>query len=834
MELKEYQIKTLERVKNYLTLLSEWKKKAEENPDFEIDFPAKAWEKVGLFSVYLPKKNGLEKPLPNFCLKIPTGGGKTLLAVKAIDLINQNYLKKQTGLVLWVVPTSQIYNQTLKSLKDKDHPYRQHLDIASGGRTLIKEKNEHFTPQDLEENLVILVLMLQSSSRQSKEQLKVFKDNGFNDFFPLEDDIEGQLKVLKMVPNLDVFGEKDGFWGNQIKTSLGNVLRLCNPLMILDEGHKTYSPIAQDTLKNLNPSIIVELSATPLERSNILVDIPGMDLLREEMIKLDLHIINKVDTDWKNTMYASVERRNSLEEKALLYDSNTNNYIRPINVIQVERTGKEQRQSGLIHSEDVKEYLIKTVGIPEEQIAIKTSEKDELKEVDDIGGLLSRDCHIRYIITKQALQEGWDCPFAYVLTILTSPTSQNALTQLVGRILRQPYAKKTGIKELDESYVYCFQQKANLLLDNIKRGFENEGLGDLYSRVSTDDGFDEDKIEEKTYEVREKFKQAAKEVILPIFLINDHGKWRKVNYESDLVSKIIWESVDLKPLFSLFLSKTEEKDIEQIATLVEDRKKVMESVEVRKLREGAARADLTFLTHQLNDIVLSPWITFEIGKKVIGCLTEKYGEKMVLNNFVFIVEEIKKHLIKEKDRLSEMLFRDYIENGTLRFLVIGKEFGYKLPPTSTIKNIDTPLLKGSNLVQKSLFEVVADKNFNETEKSVAFYLEDQDKLLFWYRNTARQDYAIQGWRKQKVYADFIFTTTVNEKSIDKIYVAETKGKHLLGNEDSEYKENLFDLCNSMAKERRIDELGLSMKEKELSFEFIGEDEWKQRLNAILA
>ncbi len=81
-------------------------------------------------------------------------------------------------------------------------------------------------------------------------------------------------------------------------------------------------------------------------------------------------------------------------------------HIRPICLIQVERTGKEQRGTRYIHSEDVREHLIKTVGIPKEQVAVKTSEKDELKEVDDIGGLMNPDCQIRFIITKQALAGG--------------------------------------------------------------------------------------------------------------------------------------------------------------------------------------------------------------------------------------------------------------------------------------------------------------------------------------------------------------------------------------------------------------------------------------------
>ena len=144
MELKEYQIRALSEVKTYFELLADWRGKAEQTPDFEIDFPAKAWEKAGIWRSYKPRKNGIGQALPNFCLKIPTGGGKTFLAVKMIDLVNMVYRKKKTGLVLWIVPTTQIYRQTIQSLKDRDHPYRQHLDIASGGRTVILERPTAF------------------------------------------------------------------------------------------------------------------------------------------------------------------------------------------------------------------------------------------------------------------------------------------------------------------------------------------------------------------------------------------------------------------------------------------------------------------------------------------------------------------------------------------------------------------------------------------------------------------------------------------------------------------------------------------------------------------
>ena len=190
----------------------------------------------------------------------------------------------------------------------------------------------------------------------------------------------------------------------------------------------------------MNPCLIVELSATP-SQSNILVDIAGRELHHEEMIKLDLHVTNKQSPDWKDTLLAGVNQRNVLEEKAKEYEANSGINIRPICLIQVERTGKDQEDGKWIHSEQVREHLTKDVGIQPDEIAVKTSEKDELKEVDDIGGLLTRDCKIRYIITKLALQEGWDCSFAYVLVILTNPSSKNSLTQLVGRILRQPFSR---------------------------------------------------------------------------------------------------------------------------------------------------------------------------------------------------------------------------------------------------------------------------------------------------------------------------------------------------------------------------------------------------------
>lgn len=834
MELKEYQQKSLAQVKQYLGLLDEWRKKALENPELEIDFPEKAWEKAGMDNGYHSRKNGLGQPLPNFCLKIPTGGGKTFLAVKAIDLINTIYRKRQHGLILWIVPTNQIYKQTIQSLRNREHPYRQHLDIASGGRTIILEKISRFSPMDVEENLVVLMLMLPSASRQNKETLRMFRDSGgFQQFFPAEDDLVAQRALLEQIPNLDFYGSETGFWGRQIKTSLGNTLRLLSPVIILDEGHKAYGEIAQSTLRGFNPLLILELSATPPEASNILVDIPGIELNREEMIKLDLHVTNKASPDWKDTLLASVAKRNVLEEKAKEYEANTGNYIRPICLIQVERTGREQRGGRFIHSEDVREHLIKTVGIPEDEVAVTSAELKEIEGKD----LFSPDCPIRYIITKQALQEGWDCAFAYVLAVLTNPTSQNALTQLVGRILRQPRARKTKIQELDESYVFTFQQRAVDLLTTIKKGFEREGLGDLAGRIVEDEMLDrEGETEEKIYEIREKFKKAASRTMLPVFLMTENGKWRRVNYDMDIASRVPWGKVNFKSIFSLKLSPTEKRNVEVAVGLSEDVRELIEQRNITRTNDGGLRLDSVFLTRHLIDIVPNPWTAHEFGERVLSRLRAGNTEELVLNNFVFIIEELRKHLLLEKDRLAKEVFDGLIKDGALKFMIIGDDLGFRFPKKIKVKLSSRTLTRSDGQpLQRSLFEFVPDEELNETEQAVAWYLEEQEQMFFWYRNVARRDYAIQGWRKHKIYPDFIFTTADEEKENDhnKVFVVETKGTHLK-NEDTEYKKSVLEACNKLAQQKTLGELDLAFKDIPIRFEVIFEDEWRRKLDTILA
>ncbi|MDD3773577.1 MAG: DEAD/DEAH box helicase family protein, partial [Weeksellaceae bacterium] len=689
MKLKHYQEKVLKELKDYLGALADAKKEFEEIAELKphlakhINFPKEAWEKSTGRLVYNSKTNGLNEPLPDIYLKVPTGGGKTLLACHAIDNIQKMYLKHQTGLVLWIVPSTQIYRQTVKSLKNREHPYRQVLDISSGGRTLIKEKTELFNRLDTEENLVILLLMLPSANRQNKETLKVFRDQGgFTDFFPREDDFEGHKKLKGLIPNLDCFTTEMEVFGTQIKTSLGNTLKVLKPLVIIDEGHRAYAEQARNTIRNFNPSFILELSATPPPNSNELVKITGRELHEEEMIKLDIHLTNKTSLDWQDTMLASLEKRNYLEQKTKEYEQNTGEYIRPICLIQVERTGRDQRDTQYIHAEDAKEYLIKKCNVPESHIAIKSSEKDDIEGID----LFAKDCDIRYIITKQALQEGWDCSFAYLLTVLTNPSSATGITQLVGRILRQPFARKTKIKDLDECYVFTFRQNARTLVSEIKSGLEDEGLGDIAGRIVSDEaGTDTGGLKDREIHYRSGFKKYEGKIYLPKFVIQEEQSWRDIMFEADILRWINWNDITIDEIENLSLQNKLSQEQEIVLGLSNEEKELLKETG-RAERTGTLEIDLVFLSRQLAELIPNPWYGYEIGKKAIVILQSKYDRETVASNFIFIIEELKKIVEKERNRLSEQVFRKMVAERKLCFFLITDKGGFVLPSRIKVKS----------------------------------------------------------------------------------------------------------------------------------------------------
>jgi type III restriction enzyme len=432
MQLKEYQQGVLRKVDHYLATLREKRERTaraaevlrEQGIDAPLDdYCKQAWDHLNrdgslphlmvngqmTIAPWLARTDGLERPIPNICLKVPTGGGKTLLATASVERIQTDYFGRQHGLVLWVVPSEAIYRQTWKQLANREHPYRQMLERASGGRVKLLEKADAFTRRDVEGQLCVMLLMLPSAARslKAKETLRMFRDSGrFPSFFPIEDDGPANAQLVEEVPNLDcndlvesmTLGGAD-FDSLSVKQSLGNVLKLLRPLIVVDEGHRAYSETSKKTLCGFNPRFILELSATPntnnQHQSNVLVNVPGTDLKDEEMIKLPIEIVNDDSGGWKHVLSLAHHKQSALETQCKAFQSESGRYIRPIVLVRVERTGKEQRDAGHIHAEDAREHLRDHLGVEEDRIRLKTSGSDELGDDD----LLDSSSPVRFIIT---------------------------------------------------------------------------------------------------------------------------------------------------------------------------------------------------------------------------------------------------------------------------------------------------------------------------------------------------------------------------------------------------------------------------------------------------
>ena len=836
MYLKNYQIKVVDVLKKYFSAAD--KKKAEITPVLkqfpnlkgQLDWVRATFEELSLPYLDNNAKTGIGETYPRLVIKVPTGGGKTLLAVETIREYQTLFAKRKTGLVVWIVPSETIYTQTIKKLKDRSESLRQLLDQCSGGNTLIVEKGQKLTEQDLQDNLVILFVMIQSISRaNAKEALKVFQDSGgYESFFPPDNRYDLHKQLIEQVPNLDVFSGTDSAMP-QIRTSLGNAIRLTNPLILIDEIHKVFSDQARSTIDNLNPSFVMGFSATPKLGMNIIVNISGLELKDEDMIKLDLHInppVSRLENDWKGMLKEIVKHRTQLENSALKLKDDEGTYIRPIALIQVERTGKEQRTGAFVHSLDVREELIEQ-GINADEIAIKTSSQNDIEDID----LFSRNVPIRYIITRDALREGWDCSYAYILGIIPNVNSNSGLTQLVGRILRQPYAKKTKIKELNESYVYYVKGGTQNILEQIAEGFKSEGLEDLISKVKISNNSEVNKT--KIVKIKKDYNKLYKSAFyLPMWLIIDGSKKRRFSYDIDIKPYLNFDLFQLSDDFikkiqaSLSDENTERKAF--IVTLNDESKTVItgETIAV----ETISSFSLSYISRRFTEVISNPFLARKIANKVLTHFEEQIGSESLFNHFGYLVSEVVKELNKERIVQEEKIFKKHIADKILVLAVSdNEEIGYSIPDTDTITVNTIP-----SSYKYYLYDDVDISMMNNLEKSVGDILDRQEKILWWFRNKVSKGwYAIQGWQKYKIRPDFIAAKKKEDGSLELVYVIESKGEMLVGNSDTTYKDDVMKEMNKQQVNIYQEELPLGKLNESVKYYLIAQNEEEVELKQLM-
>lgn len=729
MELKRYQKTTLETLDQFL----------------------KELHKAGLKYAFM----GItEKPyhadafgeVPFVCIKIPTGGGKTLVGCHAVEKIMSGALqnKLDRGIVLWFTPSEAIKTQTLRKFKDRKDPHRRVLDEVFDNSVKIFSNEEALSIRkaDVADNLCVVVASLEAFRKEKtlQNKYKVYQENG------------ALLDHFEHIEELD-FLERDS--EGTVINSLANLVRLSNPLVVIDEGHKTATKLSIDFLKDLNPSFIVEYTATPRDNSNILVEVHASELKDEQMVKIP--IVLESAAQWQNALIRGIEKRIELEKDAKKIRGE---YIRPIALLQAQPKNKD---GNTITVEHIKDFLLERK-ISADEIAIKTSEKNELEGVD----LFDKKCPIRYIITVNALAEGWDCSFAYILVSVANLGSKIAVEQIIGRIIRLPYAKKKANEDFNRSYVFASARNFNEAASQIISGLETNG----YSKA---DIIGADK-KDTAYELEAK-KAVSDTLKMPMVALDGE----LLSFEDLIGSDFELSKQDYKFEFQIHY----DNDGRAIIDIKED-----EWMRGKQMFLKLSYSDKNFTKNELVQ-----WL----DKKLRFSLLEKSDKVAFLDKA--IEHQLKAHTLSElsvnryvlADRLSEVIngiLEGYAKkkfDALLQKKKITIEHFEAFPAVITLKR---PEPKEFN---KCYYEKIDKLNGEEREFVDRLDLDTLPNIKYWVRSREKVDpFYIQGWKRGKFYPDFVAVTKKGS-----IVALEWKGADRISNEDTAYKVEIGEMWSKL-------------------------------------
>lgn len=446
MELKNYQLQVIRDLERFLELLIE---KQSISSAYSTLWNEKGVN-VGIDG--MPPYNSELAGVPQVCFKVPTGGGKTFLAANSIKPIFDSMPHIHPKAVVWLVPSDAILTQTYRTLTDKNHDYRKKIDVDFGNKVEIYSKQQllngqNFNPTSVSDNLSVFVLSYDSFRTSKKDGRKAYQENG------------------SLLPFVRFKQDSGSLLEDTDETALIQVIRKLNPVVIVDESHHATSKLSKEMLQNFNPSFVLDLTATPKNGSNIISFVDARQLKAENMVKLPVIVYNRKSQE--DVFVSAISLRRKLENEAVEEQKNGGRYIRPIVLFQAQPRNNDDSTT----YDKIKNTLI-DMGIPESEIAIKTADRDELKNID----LSSHDCSIRYIITVNALKEGWDCPFAYILATVANRTSSIDVEQILGRILRLPNTRKNEREVLNLSYVITSSNAFYATLDKVVAGLNAAGF----------------------------------------------------------------------------------------------------------------------------------------------------------------------------------------------------------------------------------------------------------------------------------------------------------------------------------------------------------------------
>jgi type III restriction enzyme len=458
---------------------------------------------------------------------------------------------------------------------------------------------------------------------------------------------------------------------------------------------------------------------------------------------------------------------------------------------------------------------------------------------------LDEGCPLEWIITKAALQEGWDCPFAYILVSLNNTSSQQSMTQLVGRILRQPDVTKTAYPELNESYVFCLKKKAEVILKEVKKALESEGYeGDSASVVNSSDPKSGSPARRQAT-IRKEFKGIYRKpfegkIYLPRFCVKVQEDYESLDYYRHLLSQvdvskfgysaIDWDFADALEtaandvFFRMTLGQTDlEKVKEQRSVSLENDSQVKAWLVANMPFDYYGHQQLKEIVHRSLDRLLE--------------INQDLAENLGLVKFP-ILEKVAGLVQRYTDEQTEAAFKTLFSEDRLCFYLECIQCRFEIPEIVEIRTVKRLVDPSNEPTRKSLFDFVPN-DLNEYEKSVALFLDNRPEVLWWYRNlVGPSNFSIQGYRRNRIYPDFIVQERDESKPVPRVLVVESKGKHLESNPDTNYKRSVAEYFEKLGRSVSWQELGEDFQNHQFRFQILDEGQyadrdWRDELNRLL-
>ncbi len=721
--------------------------------------------------------------MPYICLRLPTGGGKTLVACHAVSVTASELLKTDTPLVLWLTPSNAIRDQTLSALKNSLHPYRDAFESA-------RRKVEVFTIGEalslplhvLNTKTTIIVSTMQAFRVEDTEGRKVYEQSGalMGHFTHLSDETLSNV-------------ERDES-GKPIY-SLANLLCVKRPLVVVDEAHNARTELSFDTLARFNPSAIIEFTATPdttQNPSNVLYTVSAAELQAEDMIKMPILLETK--RDWKQLLTAAIAQRNALEFDAEKEQEKTGEYIRPVMLIQAQPRHKTKET---LTVEVVEKCLREEHNIPKEQIAHATAEDKDLNDVD----INNPECPIRYVITVQALREGWDCPFAYVLCSVAEMRSSTAVEQILGRVMRLPKAKRKEQTALNNAYAFVasqnFYDAASALANGlVQNGFQKQAAAELICPRDEEqhalpifDGLTQSDLEPAPAEQGETFK-------VPKLMVQQNQTF--LDFEASRFLEIVWQlsECDAELTEKEFPSEFNTGERGEIGISEEGR------VEMQYL--GVLHQQMSLLAPDKNwdDARLADWLdktilhldilrseSLPFLQRLVKYLIEERGMpiEVLIRNKYALKDAAAAKIDSHRQNVHLGAYHNLLLPECTTPVVVSPDHSFSFDPLRYPYNTR---YEGPYQFQKHYYPNVGDLKAEGEEFQCAQYIDRLPEVKYWVRNIERQP-ALSFWLQtstDKFYPDFVCHL------IDGRYlVVESKGIHLWSNDDSKEKREIGNL-----------------------------------------